>query len=95
MAPPRIPLNEVTAAVQSAVQQVLQEKGIAGIDKLWIGFVAPDRLATPANATAVAKALGSGAGGTPSVGQLAGAHAGATQAVTPPLHLCGYIHVLK
>ena len=94
MAPPRIPLNEVTAAVQSAVQQVLQQKGIAGIDHLWIGFVAPDKVATIENATAVAKALGSGAHGTPSVGQLTSAHAAAAPTVAPP-RLCGYIHVLK
>lgn len=93
MAPPHIPLNEVTAAVQSAVQQVLQQKGIAGIDHLWIGFVAPDKVATIENATAVARALGSGAHGTPSVGQLTGA--GTTAAPTTPPRLCGYIHVLK
>lgn len=94
MAPPRIPHHELTAAVQSAVQQVLQEKGIAGIDHLWIGFIAPDKVATIENATAVAKALGSGAHGTPSVGQLTGAPAGAAPTVTQP-RLCGYIHVLK
>lgn len=94
MPAPRIPLHEVTAAVQSAVKQVLEEKGLAGVDKLWIGFVAPDKLATIENATAVAKALGSSGHDTPSVGQLA-AHAGTTHgAVTPP-RLCGYIHVLK
>ncbi len=92
---PRIPLHEVTAAVQSAVQQVLQEKGIAGIDKLWIGFVAPDKVATTENAVAVAKALGSSGHDAASVGQLTSAHAGATQAPTPPLRLCGYIHALK
>jgi hypothetical protein len=94
MAPPRIHLNEVTAAVQDAVRRVLAEKGLAGIDKLWVGFVAPDHLATIENAAAVAKALGSGAHGTPQVGQLTGAPAAAGQAVRPP-RLCGYIHDLK
>jgi hypothetical protein len=62
---------------------------LEGIDRLWIGFVAPDKLATIEHATEVAKALG---GGTPSVGQLTGGPAGA--AVTPP-RLCGYMHALK
>jgi len=91
MAPPRIPLNEVTAAVESAVQQVLQQKGLAGIDRLWIGFIAPDQIATIENAGEVAKALG---GGTPSVVPLAGGQAGAAPAALPP-RLCGYIHALK
>lgn len=94
MAPPRIPLHEVTAAVQNAVKQVLEEKGLAGIDRLWIGFVAPDDLASIENATEVAKALGSGAGDTPSVVPLTGVHAGAAPHVTSP-RLCGYIHVVR
>ena len=94
MAPPRIPLHEVTAAVQNAVKQVLEEKGLAGIDRLWIGFVAPENLATIENAGAVAKALGSGAHDTPSVVPLTGAHPGAAPAITPP-RLCGYIHVVR
>jgi hypothetical protein len=94
MAPPRIPLHEVTAAVQDAVKRALEERGLADIDQLWIGFVAPDNVATLENADKIAKALGSAAHGTPQVGQLTGASAGAAPAARPP-RLCGYIHDLR
>ena len=42
-----LPLKELSAAVQSAVEQVLGKHGAVPIEKLWVGFVAPDRLATP------------------------------------------------
>jgi hypothetical protein len=83
--------------VQNAVEQVLGKHGALGIDKLWVGFVGPDNIATLANAGKVAAIMGKETGQklTPSVGQLGGAAGGATQGLTAPGHICGYIHVLK
>ena len=53
----KIPLTEVNAAVQSAVQNVLSKHNIGDIDKLWIGFVAPENIASSV-ANEVATALG-------------------------------------
>ena len=41
-----VPLGELEAAVQSAVEQVLGKKGAVPIDQLWVGFVAPENIAT-------------------------------------------------
>ena len=57
-----VPLNELAVAVQSAVQQVLAQHGAVSIDKLWVGFVAPENIANQVNADKVAKALGKEAG---------------------------------
>jgi hypothetical protein len=57
-----VPLNELAVAVQSAVEQVLGKHGAVPIDKLWVGFVAPDIIATEANAQKVAAVLGKEAG---------------------------------
>jgi hypothetical protein len=45
MSPHAIPLNELAVAVQSAVEEVLGKHGAVPIEKLWVGFVAPDALA--------------------------------------------------
>lgn len=57
-----VPLNELAVAVQSAVEQVLGKHGAVPIDKLWVGFVAPDAIANEATAQKIAAALGKQAG---------------------------------
>jgi hypothetical protein len=94
---PRIPLNELTAAVQSAVTQVFSKHGVVTIYKLWVRFVAPDLIATAENAGKIAHELGKEAGlkVTPSVGQLIEGGGGTAQAVreTRPVHrIIGLIH---
>jgi hypothetical protein len=59
---PTVPINELATAVQNAVQQVLAQHGGVSVDKLWVGFVAPDNLATQDNASKVAALLGKEAG---------------------------------
>ena len=46
MSTPPIQLENLAVAVQSAVQQVLAQHGAVPINKIWVGFVAPDNLAT-------------------------------------------------
>jgi hypothetical protein len=98
MAPPTVPLKELTTAVQSAVQQVLAKHGAVDVGHLWVGFVAPDAIANEANALQVAQALGKGAGGlavTPSVAQLSatGAPAAGEKLPIPPKgHIIGLIY---
>lgn len=51
-------LNELAAAVQSAVEQVLGKHGAVPIDKIWVGFVAPENIATAEIAGKLAATLG-------------------------------------
>jgi hypothetical protein len=90
--PNYVPLGDLQVAVQNAVEQVLGKKGAVAIDKLWVGFVAPDDIATQQLANEIASKIG-GPGAVGSVAAVAPAAAGAvhTQAV-PKLHICGYIH---
>jgi len=53
-----VPVSELTEAVQSAVQQVLAKHGAVPIDQLWVGFVAPENIASQANANAMAAHFG-------------------------------------
>jgi hypothetical protein len=87
MSAPRVPLNELAAAVQNAVS----------IEKLWVGFVAPDKIATAESAQQVANVLAKEAGvkGQPSVGQLGGAAVGAAQAQVTPHRIIGLIYEPK
>jgi hypothetical protein len=66
-----IPLNELAVAVQSAVEEVLGKHGAVPIEKLWVGFVAPDALANEEAAGELAARLGKEGGvhGQPSVAQ--------------------------
>lgn len=66
-----IPLNELAVAVQNAVEQVLGKKGAVPIEKLWVGFVAPEAIANQEVATKVAAQLGreGGVHAQPSVAQ--------------------------
>lgn len=65
--PKHIPVGELEVAVQSAVEQVLGKEGAVPIDKLWVGFVAPENVATQQLANGVAAKIG-GAGAVGSVG---------------------------
>jgi|ERR1700676_4541134 len=66
-----IPLNELAVAVQNAVEQVLGKHGAVPIEKLWVGFVAPDAIANEEVAGKLAARLGKEAGvhAQPSVAQ--------------------------
>ena len=91
-----VPLNELAAAVQSAVEQVLGKHGAGPIDKLWVGFVAPENIASQENANKIATQLGKEAGVSAqgSVAQLGapaatgGVHTGALK---PPGHIIGLV----
>jgi hypothetical protein len=77
MSQPKVPLSELATAVQSAVEQVLGKNNAVPIDKLWIGFVAPDTVATEEAASKLAAQIG-GANAQPSVAHITapgGAHA--------------------
>jgi hypothetical protein len=92
-------LHELSAAVQSAVEQVLGKHGAVPIDKLWVGFVAPDKIATPeiAGKVAVQLARETGVKAEGSVAQLAPAPVGAPvhgqqpQALVHPGHIIGLV----
>lgn len=65
--PKHVPLGELEAAVLSAVEQVLGKKGAVPIDKLWVGFVAPENIATQHLANEIATKIG-GPGAVGSIG---------------------------
>ncbi len=94
--PPHLPLNELASAVQSAVEQVLGKHGAVPIDKIWVGFVAPENLATAENASKIANTIGreGGVAVQASVGTLAaqGAAAGAQEAHKLPGHILGLVY---
>ncbi len=94
MSTPRIPLNEIAVAVQNAVQQTLAKHGDVPIDQLWVGFVAPDKIATAESARLVTTALGQAEGihVQPSVGQLSAGVAGAEEALKVPHRIIGLIY---
>lgn len=98
MGVPHVPLNELAAAVQSAVEQTLAKHGAVPIDKLWVGFVAPDKIATIESAQQLAGVLQKEAGvhGQPSVGQLAGGAVGeAKEGLLPHHKIIGLIYQPK
>jgi len=53
-----VPLNELSAAVQSAVEKVLGKQRPVPIGKIFVGFEAPENLASQANANAIAAQFG-------------------------------------
>ena len=61
MSTPRIALGEL-AVDQSAVEQALSKHGAVPVEKLWVGFVVADNIATPASAQQVATVLASQGG---------------------------------
>jgi hypothetical protein len=97
MPTPRVPLNELAAAVESAVQQTLAKHGAVSIDKLWIGFVAPDAIANEQAAQELTTVLAREGGGRaqPSVAQLGGAAGGAEKALATPHRIIGLIYEPK
>ncbi len=99
MPPPNVPLHELNAAVQSAVERVLAQHGALGIDKLWVGFVPPEQFANMDIATKIATQISHTVGvqGTPSVAQLApsaagGAAGGKEAAPLKPGHIIGLVY---
>jgi hypothetical protein len=92
---PQVPLNELAVAVQNAVQQVLAKQGAVPVDKLWVGFVAPENLANVEIAGKVAAQLGKEAGVSvqPSVAELgaAGAAEAKPQILPRPGHIIGLV----
>jgi hypothetical protein len=90
--PKHVPLGELEAAVHSAVEQVLGKKGAVPIDQLWVGFVAPEAVATQQLANEVATRVG-GPGTVGSVGSVIQQAGGTvhTEALVN-LKICGYIH---
>jgi hypothetical protein len=83
-----VPLGELQVAVQNAVEQALGKKGAVPIDKLWVGFVAPDNIATQELANEVAVKLG-GPGTVGSVGSITPAAGARTEALVK-VHILGY-----
>lgn len=92
--PKKVPLNELAVAVQSAVEQVLAKHGAVTIDKLWVGFVAPDTLqVSQAEAAKIASHIATGPAAHASVvalpaGTTTGVH---TEALQKPGHIIGLI----
>lgn len=90
--PKYVPLGDLEVAVQNAVEQALGKKGAVPIGQLWVGFVAPESIATQQLANEVASKVG-GPGAIGSIGSVGPAAAGGQkkEAVTN-LHILGYIH---
>ena len=96
--PNHVPLTELAAAVENAVQQVLGKHGAVPIDKLWVGFVAPEEIANLEAAAKVATQLGREAGVNvqASVAQVAGASAEERKAqLARPGHIIGLVYSPK
>jgi hypothetical protein len=91
--PHRVPLENLYVAVQNAVEQVIAKHGGGPIEKLWVGFVAPEvaKINEAEFAREVASKIALGAGVTPSVGQLAASAAGAAEPAILPHHILGLI----
>ena len=88
-------LHELSAAVQSAVEQVLGKHGAVPVDKLWVGFVAPEKMSTQEFAGKVAAELAreTGVKGDASMAQLTitTAPGHQAQAVGKPGHIVGLV----
>ena len=97
-----VPLNELAVAVQNAVEQVLGKKGAVPIEKLWVGFVAPDAIANQEVAGKVAAQLSreGGVQAQPSVAQqLAHVEAGKEKVeaagIQKQIRIIGLVYVPK
>jgi hypothetical protein len=97
MPTPHVPLDQLSSAVQSAVEQVLAKHGAVSIDKLWFGFVAPDTIATQDDANKIAASIAKAAGvqATGSMAQLAAAAGTHTEGLTKPGHIIGLVYAPK
>jgi hypothetical protein len=89
--PKTVPLGELETAVHSAVEQILGKKGAVSIDQLWVGFVAPENIATQKMANEIASKIG-GPGAVGSVGSVIQQAGGVHTEALVNLHICGYIH---
>jgi hypothetical protein len=90
--PKHVPLGELEVAVHSAVEQILGKKGAVPVDQLWVGFVAPEAVATQQLANEIATKIG-GPGAVGSVGTVIQRAGGGVQTeALVNLHICGYIH---
>lgn len=90
---PRVPLSELTAAVENAVQQTLAKHGAVPIEKLWVGFVAPEAVANEKAAGEVAAVLAREAGVAAhgSVAQIGATAGKAGEALAPSHRIIGLI----
>jgi hypothetical protein len=86
-----VALGELQAAVHSAVENILGKKGAVSIDHLWVGFVAPENIATQQLANEIATKIG-GPGAVGSVGSAIQQAGGVKTEALVNLHICGYIH---
>jgi hypothetical protein len=93
MSTPRIALGELAVAVQSAVEQALSKHGAVPVEKLWVGFVVADNIATPESAQQVATVLAKEGGvkAEASVGQLGVTAEGETRERVLPRRIIGLI----
>ena len=96
MSTSRVPLNELAVAVQNAVEQALAKHGAVPIEKLWVGFVAPEAIAAE-SAQAIAGILGKEGGvhAQPSVGQVGGIAVGGAKEALPNHRIIGLIYEPK
>lgn len=89
-------LHDLAVLVENAVQQVIEKHGGGPIEKIWVGFVAPETLATPDVAAKVAHAISQHGGlqGTPSIATpvVAPATGVQTQALVRPGHIIGLVY---
>ncbi len=96
-----VPLHDLAVLVENAVQQIIEKHGGGPIEKIWVGFVAPDALATNETAAKVATEIGhqTGVAVTPSVatiGIAAPTQAGVqTEALVRPGHIIGLVYQPK
>lgn len=92
-------LHDLAVLVENAVQQIIEKHGGGPIEKIWVGFVAPDILATNEIATQVAHAIGQhgGVAVTPAIAtQAVAAHTGIqTEALIKPGHIIGLVYQPK
>jgi hypothetical protein len=91
--PHKVPLQNLYVAVQDAVEQVIAKHGGGPVEKLWVGFVAPEigQISEAELAREVASKVAVGAGVTVSVGQLSAGPAGAAKPEILPHHILGLI----
>ena len=94
MSTPPVSLADLATAVQNAVQQTLAKHGAVSVDKLWVGFVAPENIANEQSAEAVTNVLAREGGGRAkaSVAQIGAPAGGAAQGQIAPHRLIGLIY---
>ena len=96
-----VPINELSVAVQKAVEQALAKHGAVPVNKLWFGFVAPEKLANREVASEVTAQINKEAGiqAQAFVGQEISASSEHTatkpHAVQGPGHIIGLVYAPK